>query len=137
NLPDQTPSAPSQRRPQRQILAARKTAREQEIGDRGGGDKQDATYSGEQQVEEISIFANGELKQQFRGNLAAGIRIGVTLCQTAGNNVQIRTCLLQRHSWLQSPQTGKCFVIAARKKIVVGAEICQGDENVAIARETN
>src|SRR5215510_10534694 len=85
----------------------------------------------------MSIFANGEFKQQFRGNLPTSVRIWVTLRQVADNNVQIRTCLLQHHSQLQSSQTGKRFVITARKKIVIGAEICEENDNVAIARETN
>src|SRR5262245_46275713 len=85
----------------------------------------------------MPIFANGELKQQFCVDLPAGVRIGVTLRQVPSNDVEIRTCLLQRHSRLQSSETGKCFVISARKKIVIRPEVCERDDNVAIAGETN
>src|ERR1051326_9023593 len=85
----------------------------------------------------MPIFANGLLQQQFCVNLPACVRIRVTLRQVAGNNVQIRTCLLQRHSRPQSSETGKCLVIPASKKIVIGPKVSERNDNVAIPWETD
>src|SRR5574338_1133671 len=85
----------------------------------------------------MPIFADGEFKQQFCVNLPVGVRIRVTFCQAPGDNVQIRTCLLQRYSRFQPSETGKCFVISARKKIVIRPEDCERNDNVTITREAN